>query len=168
MAVGDTSMANVMEPDEAATAQVYRWAYRFLQNHHDAQDATQEVLTRWIQRRALVVENRTAWLRRTTINCCIDAIRARSRPAPQPDAPDNVVVPAAAAAQRELRERIATSLASLSDQQRTVVVAKLYDRETFASIAAAMNLSVSTVKTHYLRALRAMRGALKDFAEVRI
>jgi len=146
--------------DETIRAQIYRWAYRFLRNHHDALDATQDVLVKWLKVGGEHIESRKAWLRRMTTNHCIDVIR-RQRPTATPDA--DVIdskTPLAAASERELQEEIAAGLAKLSDQQRAVVVAKVYDRETFASIAESMALSVSSVKTHYLRGLRGLRKAI--------
>jgi RNA polymerase sigma factor (sigma-70 family) len=60
-----------------------------------------------------------------------------------------------------LREDIASALDRLSDIQRSVLVAKVYDEMTFAAIAAEMNVAVSTVKTHYLRAVQAVRDRLR-------
>jgi DNA-directed RNA polymerase specialized sigma24 family protein len=45
-------------------------------------------------------------------------------------------------------------------------MAKVFDEETFAEIAAGMGLAVSTVKTHYLRGLQTLREVLKSEHEV--
>jgi RNA polymerase sigma-70 factor (ECF subfamily) len=146
--------------DETIRAEIYRWAYRFLRNHHDALDATQDVLVKWLKVSGEHIESRKAWLRRTTTNHCIDLLRRkRTTSTPQAERIDTQT-PLATASDRELREAIAAGLAKLSDQQRAVVVAKVYDRETFASIAESMGLSVSSVKTHYLRGLRGLREAV--------
>ena len=55
----------------------------------------------------------------------------------------------------------ATALRKLTEIQRAVLVAKVYDTMTFAQIAAELDLAVSTVKTHYLRAVRALRNQLE-------
>ncbi|GAF95160.1 unnamed protein product, partial [marine sediment metagenome] len=49
----------------------------------------------------------------------------------------------------------------LSDVQRSVIVAKVYDDMTFAQVAEELGLAVSTVKTHYLRAVGTVRDRLK-------
>jgi len=147
--------------DEGVRVQVYRWAYRFLRNHHDALDATQEVLLKWLRSGGEGIAHPQAWLRRMTTNHCIDVVRRRRRPSGIEAEPIDTDTPAAAADRQELRLRIAAALKRLSEQQRQVLVAKVYDRETFASIAESMGLSVSTVKTHYVRALRAMGEVLK-------
>jgi len=60
-----------------------------------------------------------------------------------------------------LRQDIAAALDRLTDIQRGVLVAKVYDEMTFAEIAAEMSLANSTVKTHYLRAVQAVRDRLR-------
>lgn len=148
------------------TAQIYGWAYRLLQNHHDALDATQEVLLRWIAagQRA---SHRRAWLRRTTFNHCIDLLRIRRRRSITSDAVEPADHDAQnAPARDELQQAIADSLHRLTEQQRTVIIAKVYDRQTFAEIAADMGLATSTIKTHYVRALAALRDPLKSFVEI--
>jgi len=150
--------------DAAMRADIYRWAYRLLQNHHDALDATQDVLLKWLRRPDDHVENRRAWLRSTTIHHCIDLLR-RPRPraaeaieSPSAEGPDTL-------ARRELHDRVAAALETLSPRQREVLVAKVYDRDTFAAIAAALGICVSAAKTHYVRALDGLRNALKDWNE---
>ena len=61
---------------------------------------------------------------------------------------------------QETARQIATALESLTERQRLVVVAKVYDGCTFAQIAEQMGLSVPTIKSHYLRALRTLRTKL--------
>ena len=55
---------------------------------------------------------------------------------------------------------MAAALERLTEAQRAVMVAKVYDGLTFPQIAAEMDLAVPTVKTHYLRALSAIRDRL--------
>ncbi len=141
---------------------VYAWAYRLLQNHHDALDVTQEVFLRWWRSRGSETDpaDPVGWLRQVTVNLAIDTLRSarRRRTAPLPDeaAADDPTDPALA----ETFARITEALAELTDRQRCVVVAKAYDGCTFAQIAVQLGTSVPTVKTHYLRGLRAVRDRL--------
>jgi len=153
------------EVDEVAATHIYGWAYRLLQDHHDALDATQEVLLRWVAG-GRSARNRRAWLRRTTINHCIDLLRLRRRRIAA--FRDEVLIdkPDFAPARRELHLAIADSLHRLPRRQRDVIVAKVYDHQTFAAIADDMGISVSTVKTHYVRALAALREPLKAYVEL--
>ena len=151
--------------DESMRARIYGWAYRLLQNHHDALDATQEVLIRSLTRRSGGVENRQAWLRRITINYCLDVMRQRRPAGTRHEEPVEATTPASEAGARELHRAVLAGLNLLTGQQRAVLVAKVYDSETFAAIAHSMGLSVSSVKTHYVRALSALRRPLKGHTE---
>ncbi len=147
---------------EEYVGQVYAWAYRLLQNHHDTMDVSQEVSIKWLQAKdkGQRPANPVAWLRRVTINLAIDAIRVRTRKEQQAQVNQLEASTSGHAAElvtQETARQITTALEFLTEQQRSVVVAKVYDGYTFAQIARQMELAVPTVKTHYLRALRKLR-----------
>jgi RNA polymerase sigma-70 factor (ECF subfamily) len=142
---------------------VYRWAYRLLGRHHDALDAAQDVFLRWLRhsREADLPQNPRGWLRQVTVNRAIDLVRLRRGTTDRADAlPARQQSADARARQDELRSDIAGALHTLSAAQRGVLVAKVYDGLTFAQIADELGIGVPTAKTHYLRALRAVRDRL--------
>ncbi len=149
-----------------AWAEVYRWAYRFLRDHHGALDATQEVMLRAVQSRGAEIQNDLGWLRRVTINHCIDA-RRKKRPLQTEvlESVDESTSPLRAMIASETTDTISRALSRLTEQQQAVLLAKTYDGQTFAAIAESMHLSIGTVKTHYLRALRTMRNTLGQLKE---
>ena len=69
---------------EQHRAQIYAWAYRLLQNHHDALDVTQEVFIKWWRANGTgsVPGKPLGWLRRVTVNAAIDADRSAARKSP--------------------------------------------------------------------------------------
>ncbi|MFQ5423688.1 MAG: RNA polymerase sigma factor [Phycisphaerae bacterium] len=149
------------------TGDVYGWAYRLLGHHHDALDVVQDVFLRWVEQcRSEMPSTPRGWLRRVTLNRALDIVRRRATspmrmegslaasPAPAP-AETYEHLDAAA-----LRSDIADALAALTDMQRGVLVAKIYDGMTFAQIAEDLDIAVPTAKTHYLRAIRAVRERL--------
>ena len=142
---------------------VYGWAYRLLGRHHDAQDAAQDVFLRWLdQSRHSMPENPRGWLRQVTVNRAIDLLRSR-RPTEPVHAAAQQCSPATgldAAEKQELRGAIAAALDRLTESQRGVLIAKVYDGLTFAQIAAELGLAVPTVKTHYVRALAGVRDSM--------
>ncbi len=143
---------------------VYRWAYRLLGSSHDTLDVTQDVFIKWVdQCQILMPDNPRGWLRRVTINAALDVIRARKRFVHDDQAVSGRSVSGTTGEteNEELRKDIAAAFESLSDSQRQVLVAKVYDGETFAAISEELDLAVSTVKTHYLRALSAVRDGLR-------
>ncbi len=153
-------MRYVSEPQyETVRARVYRWAFRLLQNEHDALDATQNVLLKALRVPPAELDRRTAWLRRITINHCIDDIRRRRPTATLVDAADDSG-PHDTLEQAERSARIAAAMQDLTDVQRIVLLAKTYDGESFKDIAHSLGISASSVKTHYLRALRKMHAKL--------
>ncbi len=168
-------MASIANPSgggfEQYTGEVYGWAYRLLGRHHDALDVVQDVFLRWdAQCGKEVPRQPRGWLRRVTLNRAIDLRRRRGKvPEPQDSAcADTVFVEArgttAAEArldQETLRDDITAALDQLSETQRSVLIAKVYEDVTFAELASELGLALSTVKTHYLRAVRVVRDRLK-------
>ena len=148
---------------EAYRDEVYTWAYRLLGRHHDALDVAQDVFLRWVDQCASALpRNPRAWLRKVTIHRAIDFRRSNAsrrtwetRPPASPVHVDESTV-----ARDELRSDIADAVEALSEMQQSVLFAKVYDGLTFARIAAELEIAVPTVKTHYLRALCALRDRL--------
>ena len=139
---------------------VYSWAYRLLGRHHDALDVAQDVFLRWTKQiEGSVPDHPRSWLRRVTTNRAIDMVRARATSVPPaPRAP--VTGTGSELELQELRCAVAAAMAGLTDMQRSVLTAKVYESLTFRAIAGELGVSVPTVKTHYLRAVRAMRERL--------
>ena len=148
---------------EAHRARVYRWAYAMCGRHEDALDVVQEVFLRMLRRPPELpsVAAAVGWLRQVTSRAVIDRWRADS----SRDAARRERVLRAAAEEsadsRELAERLRATIETLSQQQRLVLMAKTYDRMTFQQIADELGIAVPTAKTHYLRALSAVRARLK-------
>jgi RNA polymerase sigma-70 factor, ECF subfamily len=150
---------------EAHADAVYAWAYRVLGRHHDALDVAQDVFLRWNRQcESAPPAEPQGWLRRVTLNRAVDLIRQSHRESP----PRSLISrePSASANGLEqsdqdiLRRDIAAAMENLSDAQRSVLVAKVYDGLTFAGIARELDVAVSTVKTHYVRAVSAVRDQL--------
>ena len=148
---------------ERYRADVYRWAYRLLGRHHDALDVAQDVFLRWVEHAGRTAPgNPRAWLRRVTTNRAIDVLRVRRRSPASEGPPSGLSAPVEddTLEVEDLRREIATALEGLTDAQRSVLIAKVYDGLTFAQIAAENHVAIPTAKTHYLRALTAVRDRL--------
>lgn len=149
---------------ESSRASVYAWAMRIVRNHDDAMDVTQDVWLRWLDHAASRrLDNPLGWLRRTTVNRAIDLLRGRKAAAAiKPDPPATSADPVTRAVEAgELRTAVASAIASLSPAQQRVLTAKVFENMTFAQIAAEQGISASTAKTHFVRALEAVRDALR-------
>ena len=150
---------------EQYTNDVYGWAFRFLGHHHDALDVVQDVFLRWnAQCSGALPRQPRGWLRRVTLNRVIDVQRMRK---PAIDVEDGIEIvtedstPGSRLDQETLRGDVATALDQLTEMQRGVLVAKVYDEMTFSQIADELGIGVPTAKTHYLRAIRATRDRLR-------
>jgi RNA polymerase sigma-70 factor (ECF subfamily) len=62
-----------------------------------------------------------------------------------------------------LQESLAAELKKLPPQQKLVFNLRFYDELPFNEIASIMGKNVSTVKTHYQKAVEKLREALKEF-----
>jgi RNA polymerase sigma-70 factor (ECF subfamily) len=148
---------------EAHRARVYRWAYALCGRHEDARDVVQEVFLRMLKRPPELpsVAAAIGWLRQVTSRVTIDRWRADS----SRDAAIRERVLRVAAEESadslELADRLRAAIEILSQQQRLVLMAKTYDRMTFQQIADELGIAVPTAKTHYLRALSAVRARLR-------
>ena len=157
---------------ERHRSMVYRVAYQFAGNHHDAEDIAQEVfikvyrsLDRFRQDAQL-----TSWLYRIVMNACIDH-RRRQGPAgstacgeeaehwllnTEEDAPG----PEDRAYAGELGEMLQAAIARLPQGQRIVFVMRHHEGLKLCEIAEALGLAEGTVKRQLHAAVHRLRQAL--------
>jgi RNA polymerase sigma-70 factor (ECF subfamily) len=147
---------------EAHRARVYRWAYGMCGCHEDALDVVQEVFLRMLRRppRLAGVAVAVGWLRQVTARVVIDRWRSDSSREKVQRAREPRAIVTETFESQELAERVRKAIETLSEQQRLVLIAKTYDRLTFGQIADELGIAVPTAKTHYLRALSAVRARL--------
>lgn len=155
--------------------QVLAIAYRILGNWQDAEDLAQEALLKAYLRLGDLANPAALgpWLRRLTVNACLDAIaRRQRRPATVPlSAPDDQELPApeqalavgsaedAAVRAEEWRDLRAT-LARLDPGAREALVLREFYGYSYAEIAAMLGLGLSAVKMRVHRARHAVQRAM--------
>lgn len=155
--------ADIQAAFKTHRARVYRWAFGLCRRHEEAADAVQEAFTRMIQARPTLRSDAETigWLRRVTHRVIIDRWRAaRTRNAHEQRAicHHTLQAPDAEADLAAIR----SVMLELSPQQVLVIIAKFYDELTFEQIADELGISTPTAKTHYLRALTAIRDQLNS------
>lgn len=148
----------------------YNVAYRILGNSDRAMDATQDAFLRGF--RALSTYRGgsfKAWILRITTNCCYDLLRVQKRRPTtgiddlvQDDEHSELLLdhqesPEAYVERQELGGAIQQALASLPEDQRTVVVLSDIQGLNYAEIAEATSVSLGTVKSRLSRARSKMR-----------
>jgi RNA polymerase sigma-70 factor (ECF subfamily) len=157
---------------ERHRAMVYRVAYQFAGNHHDAEDIAQEVfikvfrsLDRFRQDAQL-----TSWLYRIVMNACIDHRRRMSPSgvaAPGDEAeqhllntPEDAPGPEQRAYAGELGQALEAEIARLPPGQRLVFVMRHHQGLKLGEIADALGLAEGTVKRQLHSAVHRLRQAL--------
>ena len=157
---------------ERHRSMVYRVAYQFAGNHHDAEDIAQEVflkvyrsLDRFRQDAQL-----TSWLYRIVMNACIDHRRRQSPASSAPfgeeaerrmlNTPEECPGPEACAYGGELGAVLQSEIAQLPHGQRIVFVMRHHQGLKLSEIAEALGLAEGTVKRQLHAAVHRLRGAL--------
>ena len=132
-----------------------RVARRIVLTLENAQDVACEAFARaWAQWPALSSGRPGAWVVKVTINLAIDAVRRRT---PQtdgimsvPSIEDDIVV----------RLPLFAALRTLPAQQRVAIVLRYLADYSEQDVAAALQVSPGTVKTHLHRGIARLRGSL--------
>jgi RNA polymerase sigma-70 factor (ECF subfamily) len=156
---------------------IYNLVYRMLHDPEEAADTTQEVFLaafRNIQRFRQSARFST-WLYRIAVNKCLSRLRRRpavfhsiedeqagafvERRLAAPGQQDEEVL------RLEHSRQVRASLSALSDRQRAVVELKVFQEETFETIAEILGVPQSTVKSRFYASLDILKGRLKHLVE---
>ncbi len=168
---------------EALVAQykqsVYATAYRLLGNRQEAEDQAQEVFLKVYRSIGKLSEPQTfpAWLRRITVNTCLDALEKQKRRPPtfslassaEDDTEDDrdyadaeSPSPWATVEQDELRRCLEKALARLEPEGRSALVLRDIEENSYEETAAALQLGLSAVKMRIHRARLALQKLLEQ------
>jgi RNA polymerase sigma-70 factor (ECF subfamily) len=153
---------------------VYNLAYRFTHNCEDAFDISQEVFIKVFKSLSKLKDSSAfdAWLRRVTVNACMDHIRRRPNEQVLEDSPyldygfitdDNCIPPDGPVEDSELRKMISRAVEQLPKRQKKVFMLRHYEGMSLKEIAWTLNCSLGTVKAHLFRATRRLRKLLRPY-----
>ena len=142
---------------------VYKTAYLFLGDVHEAEDALQEVFL-LVHKSLGSFDPRkgafTTWLYRITLNFCLNHRRKK-----YPSSLENIS-PAPAipfpGAQLAEEDSLWQATRSLSDKQQAVVILRYYWDLPYAEIASIMEIPLGTVKSRLDLALKTLRKILEE------
>jgi len=170
------SSAHEACPDDGGLAspsreRLYRLAYRFLWDPHDADDAVQDALAQAERSRGQLKDSRKrwAWLVQIVIQRCLlhrrkQAARRRHVPgivaaqaARQADDP-----PAAPAETQELAQIVRALMDELPPRQRTALVLRHLENMDYRTIAQVMEVAESTARVHARDARESLRRMMLD------
>jgi len=156
---------------------VLRLACLLLKNPEEAKDVLQEALIR-LARVVKAGQFRTSngsikgFLLTAARNLCLDRLRSRIRFQSLEDVPDwqppllERVTPDRLMDETRFQEAFEQALNRLTDTQRTILVLRDLQGESYGEIAHSLNLTVNAVTTHLCRARRTLRRLLAPFGEM--
>ncbi|GAA4804492.1 SigE family RNA polymerase sigma factor [Nocardioides caeni] len=146
----------------ARSAALWRSAWLLTGDRHKAEDLVQTALMKcWGRWSRIAPEAVETYVRKTMVTTYTDWWRRRwNGELPTGELPET----AAAPVDGGIRRDVLVALAALPRGQRAVVVLRFFDDLTEAQTAAALGISVGTVKSQTSRALRTLRtsGLLED------
>lgn len=169
-AAGDASAFHALV--ERHRAMVYRVAYQFAGNHHDAEDIAQDVFVKVYRSldRFRYDAQLTSWLYRIAMNACIDHRRRHAPAGWAPfteeaelrmlNTPEESPGPEDAAYGLQLGEVLAAEIARLPAGQRLVFTMRHHEGLKLCEIAEALGLAEGTVKRQLHAAVHRLRAAL--------
>ncbi|MCA9197853.1 MAG: RNA polymerase sigma factor [Planctomycetales bacterium] len=147
-------------------SQVFQLCYRFLGQHHDAEDAVQETFTRVV--RSLSTWNRERdfepWLMTIAANRCRTLLSKRQRkPIHQPihESDVNDLRPVQTQQAEWLQEELTRSLGQLKTEWRQAFLLFHQQQYSYQEIADEMGCSLGTVKTWVHRARKQLISTLQ-------
>lgn len=149
---------------------VYRICFRYVNNHHDANDMAQEVFLRAYRAldRFRGDSAFSTWLYRIAVNTCLNF-----RAAKKPDAdelPETLPAPGPGVLSRlEAEEKsrvVRAAVSKLPEKQRATLILKIYHELTHEQVADILGSTVGTVKANLFHALRNLKRELSARGEV--
>jgi RNA polymerase sigma-70 factor (ECF subfamily) len=157
---------------EQHRAMVYRVAYQFAGNHHDAEDIAQDVFIKVYRSLSRFRQDSqfTSWIYRIAMNACIDHRRRQSPAGTAPfgeeaeqqleKTPEERPGPEIAAYAGELGAVLEAAIGRLPQGQRIVFIMRHYEGLKLGEIASALGLAEGTVKRQLHAAVYRLRAAL--------
>ena len=143
------------------------YAYAFLGNRDEAEDAAQEAFVRAYLSLAQFRVSQVwgSWLMRILRNHCTD-LKRRKQSTEMPlwnmELPSDFPSPETSALTHERRERIAKAICRLPEKYRVPIAMHYISRRTYREIALALDLPESTITGRLAVGLRKLRQTLSE------
>ncbi len=146
---------------------VYQVCYRFVGNHEDASDLSQESFVRaWRGLKTFKGESAlSTWLYRVAVNVCLNRVSAKTLPTDSIESTDRFedtrIEGAQAALLREERAAaVRKAIASLPKKQRATLILRTYHDMPHQQIADILGSSVGATKANFFHALANLKKIL--------
>jgi RNA polymerase sigma-70 factor (ECF subfamily) len=145
---------------------VYQLCYRFMGNHEDAADLSQEVFLRAYRglKNFRGGSSLATWLYRIGVNVCLNKVSVKKPITEDIDARQHVDAVHESQVDRVLREeravRVRAAIAQLPPKQRATLVLRMYQELSHEEIARVLDSSVGAVKANFFHAMGNLRKIL--------
>jgi RNA polymerase sigma-70 factor, ECF subfamily len=147
---------------------VYQLCYRFVGNHEDASDLSQDVFLRAYRglHRFRGHASLATWLYRIAVNVCLNRVSVKTPPREPFDEREHEDTRTESATERLLRDeravRVRAAIARLPRKQRATLILRVYQEMSHQEIAEVLGSSVGAVKANFFHALGHLKKLLGD------
>ncbi len=141
--------------------QIYRLCYRFVRNHEDAMDLTQDVFVKAFEKLPSFRGDARfkTWLYRVAVNHCLNHVKKHSQNFVEVTEETGRVKAAAddRLLAQERRRIVRDLMPQLPPRQRAIFEMRMNDNLSYEEIAEILNRSVSTIKSSVFFALTKLK-----------
>jgi len=147
---------------------IYLLCYRFVSNHEDASDLSQDVFLRAYRglRGFRGQSSLGTWLHRIGVNVCLTRVSAKTLPSESIDEQQHVDTrsesPSELVLKAERAVRVRAAIAQLPRKQRATLILRTYHEMSHQEIADILGSSVGAVKANFFHALGNLKKLLGD------
>jgi RNA polymerase sigma-70 factor (ECF subfamily) len=147
---------------------VYQLCYRFVGNHEDASDLSQDVFLRAYRglRKFRGQSSLATWLYRIGVNVCLNKVAVKTPPSEPIDDRPHVDTRSESPAERVLRDerarRVRAAVAKLPRKQRATLILRMYHEMSHQEIAEIVGSSVGAVKANVFHALQNLKKLIGE------
>ena len=136
---------------------VYRLAFTYLKNSHDADDITQEVFLKYVtlDKTFQSDEHLKSWLITVTINHCKNLLKSSWFKKTQP-LDENIQF------EQQKNSNLYHAVMTLSKDYRTVIYLFYYEDYSTKEIASMLGKNESTIRSHLARAKKKLKNILLE------
>lgn len=152
---------------------VYNLCYRFVANHEDASDLTQDVFLRAFRGLKNFKGNAAlgTWLHRISVNVCLNRVSVKKPPVEPigPGGDDQFIDHRTESASDHLLRgeralQVRAAIEQLPKKQKAALVLRMYQEMSHQEIAEALGSSVGAVKANVFHALQNLKKLLGEGA----
>ena len=150
---------------------MYQLCYRFVSNHEDASDLSQDVFVRSFRglKNFRGHSSLATWLYRIGVNVCLNRVSAKAPLEKMTESIEDrqyVDTRGESASERLLKKergaRVRAAIAELPRKQRATLILRMYHDMSHQEIADVLGSSVGAVKANFFHALGNLKKRLDD------